>query len=58
MLKNDIYNIDREFDYDTVRSIVLESLEKLVKEEALKRKSRPRVLMYLIMGLLIIILAM
>jgi hypothetical protein len=37
MLKNDIYNIDREFDYTTVKTIVLKSLVKLAKEEALKK---------------------
>jgi 5-methylcytosine-specific restriction endonuclease McrA len=36
MLKNDVYNIDRKFDYTTVKSIVVRSLEKIVKEEALK----------------------
>jgi hypothetical protein len=38
MLKNNDYNIDREFDYATVRSLVLTSLEKIVKQEALKNK--------------------
>jgi hypothetical protein len=38
MLKNDIYNIDREFDYTTVKTIVLKSLVKLAKEEALKER--------------------
>jgi hypothetical protein len=36
MLKNDVYNIDREFDYTTVKSIVVKSLEKIANEEALK----------------------
>ena len=36
MLKTNIYNIDREFDYSTVRAIVLKSLEKIVIDEALK----------------------
>ena len=36
MLKNNIYNIDRNFDYTTVRSIVLKSLDKIANEEALK----------------------
>jgi hypothetical protein len=36
MLKNNIYNIDREFDYPTIKNIVVKSLEKIVKEEALK----------------------
>jgi hypothetical protein len=36
MLKNNIYNIDREFDYSTVKSIVVKSLVKIAKEEALR----------------------
>jgi hypothetical protein len=36
MLESNIYNIDRNFDYTTVRSIVLKSLDKIAKEEALK----------------------
>ncbi|MFL6434245.1 MAG: hypothetical protein ACJ71O_10990 [Nitrososphaeraceae archaeon] len=36
MFKNDIYNIDREFDYTTVKSIVVKALGKVAKEEALK----------------------
>src|SRR5919199_5403275 len=36
MLKNNIYNIDWEFDYPTIKDIVIQSLEKIVKEEALK----------------------
>jgi hypothetical protein len=38
MLKNNIYNIDREFDYATVKTIVLKSLVKIAKEEALKKR--------------------
>ncbi len=37
--QNNIYNIDREFDYATVKGIVLRSLEKIAKEEALKNIS-------------------
>ena len=37
MLKNNHYNIDREFDYATVKGIVIKSLEKIAKEEALKK---------------------
>jgi hypothetical protein len=33
MLKNNIYNIDKEFDYPTIKGIVLKSLEKIVKEQ-------------------------
>jgi hypothetical protein len=39
MLKNNIYNIDKEFDYRTSSAIVLKSVEKIVKQEALKNKS-------------------
>jgi hypothetical protein len=39
MLKNNIYNIDREFDYITVKNIVLRSLEKIVKEELFKNRT-------------------
>ena len=37
MFENNIYNIDREFDYVTIKGIVLKSLEKIVKEETLKK---------------------
>src|ERR687883_316977 len=40
MLETNIYNIDRNFDYTTVRSIVLKSLDKIAKEEALKNISQ------------------
>jgi hypothetical protein len=36
MLKNNIYNIDKEFDYDTIKAFVIKSLRKMIKEEALK----------------------
>jgi hypothetical protein len=39
MLENNIYNIDKDFDYDVIKSIVLKSLEKIAKEEELKKKS-------------------
>ena len=39
MLRNNIYNIDREFNYATVKSIVVKSLEKIAKEEALNRRA-------------------
>jgi hypothetical protein len=39
MLKNDVYNIDREFNYATIKSIVIKSLEKIAKEEALKKRA-------------------
>jgi hypothetical protein len=34
MLNNDIYNLDNEFYYSTVKDIVLKALEKIVKQEA------------------------
>jgi hypothetical protein len=36
MLKDNIYNIDRKFDYSRIKDIVLKSLEKIIKDEALK----------------------
>jgi hypothetical protein len=36
MFKNNIYNIDREYDYPTIKNLVIQSLEKIVKGEALK----------------------
>jgi hypothetical protein len=39
MLKNNIYNIDKEFDYPTIKDIVIQSLEKIAKEEALKKRA-------------------
>jgi len=38
MLESNIYNIDRNFDYTTVKSIVLKSL-KIAKEETLKKRA-------------------
>ena len=39
MLKNNSYNIDKEFDYATIKAIVSKSLENMTKEEeALKKK--------------------
>jgi hypothetical protein len=38
MLKNNIYNIDKEFDYSTIKAIVSKSLEKISKEEASKKR--------------------
>ncbi|MFL6393792.1 MAG: hypothetical protein ACJ708_03935 [Nitrososphaeraceae archaeon] len=38
-LKNNIYNIDLEFDYPTIKAVVIQSLEKMVKEEALKKRA-------------------
>jgi hypothetical protein len=39
MLNNDIYNLDNEFDYSTVKDIVLKALEKIVKQEAASKNS-------------------
>ena len=39
MLENNIYNMDREFDYATIKGIVLKSLQKIAREEALKNTS-------------------
>ena len=33
MLKNNVYNIDREFYYPTIKNIVIHSLEKMIKEK-------------------------
>jgi hypothetical protein len=38
MLENNIYNIDKEFDYDTIKAFVIKSL-KMIKEEALKKRA-------------------
>jgi hypothetical protein len=53
MLKNNHYKIDREFDYATVKGIVLKSLEKIAKKEALKKGDN---VVFLIMAVLMIIL--
>ena len=34
MLENNVYNIDGDFDYATVKAIVTKSLEKIAKEKA------------------------
>ena len=34
MFESNIYNLDRDFDYTTVKAIVIKSLEKIAKEEA------------------------
>jgi hypothetical protein len=39
MLESNIYNIDRNFDYTSVRSFVLKSLDKMAKEAALKKRA-------------------
>ena len=42
MLENNIYNIDREFNYGTIKSIVVKSLEKTAREETLKMRAYMR----------------
>ena len=37
MFKNNIYNIDREFDYATIKAFVVKSLEKILKQESLRK---------------------
>src|SRR5919199_3071518 len=39
MLENNRYNIDKEFDYDTIKTVVLNSLQKMAKEETLKKET-------------------
>jgi hypothetical protein len=36
MLKNNIYNIDKEFDYSTIKAIVVKSLEKISKTRSIE----------------------
>jgi hypothetical protein len=43
MLKNDIYNINTEFDYVTVRSMVLKSLQKTVQEALMNNLTSPMI---------------
>src|ERR687883_1685891 len=39
MLEDNIYNIDREFDYPTIKAVILKSLERIAKEETLKKRA-------------------
>jgi hypothetical protein len=39
MLKNNIYNINKEFHYSTIKAIVIKSLEKMVREEEVLRNT-------------------
>ena len=39
MLENNIYNIDKESDYPTIKDIVIHSLEKIAKEEVSKNRA-------------------
>jgi hypothetical protein len=57
MLENNIYNIDKEFDYPTIKGIVVKSLEKIAKEEVLKNRANiPRRMSSLILKMMIIII--
>jgi hypothetical protein len=38
MLQDNVYDIDKTFDYDIIKAIVFSSLEKIAKEEALEKK--------------------
>ena len=40
MFESNVYNIDRDFDYATVKAIVVKSLEKMVKQGSLRDTSR------------------
>ena len=48
MLENNIYNIDREFDYGTVKAIVANSLQKIANEESLKNGSNIAIILILV----------
>jgi len=37
MLQDNVYDIDKTFDYDIIKAIVFSSLEKIAKEEAKSR---------------------
>ena len=39
MLENNIYNINMKFDYGMIKDFVVKSLEKIAKEEALKKRA-------------------
>jgi hypothetical protein len=39
MLKNNIYNIDEEFDYSPIIGIVAQYLRRIIKEEGLERSN-------------------
>jgi hypothetical protein len=40
---NNAYNVDKKIDYSTVRSMVIRSLEKIVREELNRHSSQRRV---------------
>ena len=42
MLKNNVYNIDRELDYATIKAFLVKSLEKILKQESLRKTSARR----------------
>ena len=35
--KDNIYNVDKTFDYSTIKSMVIKSLEKIVRQELNRR---------------------
>jgi hypothetical protein len=39
MLETNIYNIDRDFDYLSIKAFVVKSLEKIVKEQTLRKRT-------------------
>ena len=40
---NNAYNVDKKIDYSTVRSMIIRSLEKIVREELNRHSSQRRV---------------
>ena len=40
---NNAYNVDKKIDYSTIRSMVMRSLEKIVREELNRHSSQRRV---------------
>ena len=43
---NNAYDVDKKIDYSTVRSMVIRSLEKIVREELNRHSSQRRVNLY------------
>jgi hypothetical protein len=42
-IADNAYNVDKKIDYSTVRSMVIRSLEKIVREEINRHSSKRRV---------------
>ena len=40
---NNAYNVDKKIDYSTIRSMIMRSLEKIVREELNRHSSQRRV---------------